>query len=374
MPRAALVATALLLLPLAPLAAAEDGLDLVATSVNAPENTVAGQRAQVSGWFEAQGSGCVEVLAGFLVDDVLVQMNATWVCGNGWAYVAAYLEMPAAGNHTLAFVADVNDALAETNESNNAVNASFRTAPEPYLDAAVLDVRVPGYVAAGESFSIDATVAFTGTPLDGDAHWFGEAYLDGEQVGWGVYFFSDGDRTTSVSITVENVTAGWHWVEFVVDTEQWHDETDEWNNVGWAGLYVHEARPDLAVRILPVEREAVRTDLGPVAPNPWTRVIRVEVCNEGAGVASWGHLSIRAEGRTTAGLADMRVGDNYVDELSPGACEVFSWRWWGYNGLGDYRVLADVEAWGDANQENDHDAESDFVVVGGLNAGVVAWV
>lgn len=376
MTRAALVAatTVLLLFPLVPLAAAEDGLDLVATDVNAPENTVAGQRAQVSGWLRAEGSGCVEVLAGFLVDDVLVQTNATTVCGSGWDFVLAYIEMPAGGNHTLTFAVDVEDALAETNESNNAVTAPFRTSDEPYLDAAVLGVSVPSFVAAGESASIEATVRFTGTPLDGTAHWFGKAYVDGQETGWGVYFFSDGDRTSTVSITTENLSAGWHWVEFVIDTEQWHDETDEWNNVGWAGLYVHDARPDLSVRILPIERETVRTDLGPLAPNPWTRVIRVEVCNEGTGVAQWGNLAVRAEGRTTAGLVGMDVGSAFVADLQPGACAEHAWRWTGHNGLGDYRVLADVEGWGDANDANDHDAESDFVVVGGLNAGVVAWV
>ncbi|HWH08401.1 MAG TPA: hypothetical protein VNX21_04315, partial [Candidatus Thermoplasmatota archaeon] len=285
----------------------------------------------------------------------------------------ARIEVPTAGDHTLAFVVDWSGAVAEDNETNNEVAATFHAAAEPYLDAVALSLHVPQYAAVGETVPVEARVRFDGTPRDGDVQFVARFYLDGAPIGWSSHFIVDGPYETTIWSEAVAVTAGWHWVEVVLDTEDWVLETSEANNVAAASLHVREGRPDLAVRVLPVEREQVRTDLGTLVTNPWTRIVRVEVCNHGTGEAFWGELDLRAEGRSSAyGLAYMDV-HQYLGVMAPGECRTYSWRWTGHNGVGDYRWVARVDVPGDANGANDVDVEEDFVLVGGLNVGIVAW-
>lgn len=128
----------------------------------------------------------------------------------------------------------------------------------------------------------------------------------------------------------------------------------------------HASTPDLALTNLSVERVPVETDLGPVAPNPLQRRVRVEVSNLGDGGADWAMLETWACARNGS-CRD--IGGESVS-LEAGGRVARSFRWNATGMVGDVTVYARVCSSYDSDLSNNDAKTEDFVGVGGTGVGV----
>jgi hypothetical protein len=366
-----ILALALLFLPTALPLVAASGLDIAASAIYEPKNVSVGQT--ISGaWVDVQWSGASQqthVVAEFKLDGVPLGRDEGWIGSAGlYSFICPDFRVDTSGGHEFSAVVSLPDD-AEADTSNNARSVMFYAGDSPYLDLEVSDLTGPTYVAVDDPFEATARVAlhgYAGVP----AQVFGAFLVDGVATSSIVFEFQGNDSYV-VSHSIAFPSGGWHTYAFVIDGADRVVETNEGNNVAERSVYVEPARPDLAVRIVQIQHADLVTDAGRVGPNPWGRVITVEACNVGAAQLPWGEVTLTAKGRST----DVSSGSLiylHTNDLAAGACHTWNVSWLALGVVGDYKLIAEGEAYGEANLANNHAEKADWVGVGGTQAGVVA--
>jgi subtilase family serine protease/murein DD-endopeptidase MepM/ murein hydrolase activator NlpD len=150
---------------------------------------------------------------------------------------------PAAGQHTLQFVADVNAQVAESNESNNSASVSVNiTAPDLRVGSITL---FPSPPLAGVPTTATAYLVNQGTAASGtfNVKWF----LDGVQRGYGGHASLAPGEVSAGNVRFSwTPTVGQHTLRFEADVDHSVLESNERNNTGQTTVNV-VTRPDLVV-------------------------------------------------------------------------------------------------------------------------------
>ncbi|MFC4949069.1 DUF6777 domain-containing protein [Pseudonocardia sp. GCM10023141] len=161
-----------------------------------------------------------------------VGANTTVLDGNSqftWAFTEP-------GTHTVTFTLDVDNFVAESNESNNATSATVDIAPilqvSPKPDLAPTAVTYTGALAIGSRIDFDSGITNHGSADTGvfNIKW----YVDGKEVGaYGSHSGVPANTTVMNGNSQFNYTfsgAGSHKVTFTVDVDNFIAESNESNN------------------------------------------------------------------------------------------------------------------------------------------------
>ena len=276
-----------------------------------------------------------------------------------------------AGEHHLAVLADGSRLVTESDERNNGANATV-VVNASLPDLAVSGLSAPSNLSEGDWAVLGATVVNKG----GQAAWDFpvDFYVDGvfHDRLW-VWGLAPG---SAVDVQTQWIaTAGDHVVIVLVDATQRVVERDEDNNGGSIALSVRALPdPDVAVTILGSARVMLRTDLGPLAPNPiHARTVGIEVANLGAGET--GRVQVALYARPAGALlvpgSATFVGVVYLEAVAPGERAVVEIEWDVTRFFGDVELIAEAyPERPDADWSNNADVYQDFVLVGGTGFGL----
>jgi subtilase family serine protease len=348
-------------------------VDLVILSLSAPSNATAGSAIPVSAMVGNKGNDSAgPFYVGLLVDGDPVAWRFLPGLGAGANVNVSFHWNATSGTHTLTVVADIFNEVPETNEGNNAANATV-SAVRPQVDLSVLSFSAPSDATEGDLVSVSATAWNNGNaPASG---FYVVLLVDGNPVWW---HYQDGlDAGATADFTfLWNATPGTHTLAVALDYYDWVPEVDEGNNVAAQAIHVRALPPaDLAVDILDSSRTWLRTDLGPLAPNPLhDRLVTVEVVNHGEGDARSASVALWAEavGGTPLGNGSrVLVGVISLGDLPAGASKVVTFTWDPKGFVGDVDLKASVWNWrGEADFSDNEDVYRDFVFVGGTGFGI----
>lgn len=273
------------------------------------------------------------------------------------------------GSHSLTAIVDDPNRIPESNETNNKLLRLVDVGPATHNVAALLPYG-PWNATEGDFVPLRGLLLNVGNSTLRDVR--GDLYLDGDRIASRT--FPSLGRNQSASVVAPwYATPGVHSLVFIADPADVINETNEYDNFAQDLFYVLP-RVDLGVKILSVEKEPLRTDVGD-APNPHARrFVRVEVTNYqndtlfAAVVLSASATTRHLEVGTTS------VADEAGVPLRPYESRVVELVWDPLLTVGDATLTARVFSWGtyDERPENDEDSARDFVLVGGLGGATVA--
>ncbi|MFA5860505.1 MAG: CARDB domain-containing protein, partial [Candidatus Thermoplasmatota archaeon] len=346
--------------------------DLAVSSVTATPNPAnVDDPVTIGAVIENRGNAtATDATVRFYVDDDSVADILILTLPPGSAQRVNVTWRAAAGNHTVSVVADPDGSIPESNESNNkglSPKVLVVTALTP--DLVVINVTAtPRDPVPGTFITVKALIRNEGS---------GKA-----PTGFDVALAVDGDVVATQHFPpgmpagyVLNVTMGTslaegtHELTIIADVNNDVKESDESNNDRSIYLdVVDRPLPDLAVRILGVEKASIQTDYAVVGPNPIgaERVI-IQACNAGAGPLTNAIVQVSVEVRDPRDSTSSRdVGTTSVGTLKAGECTVVEQRWVP-NAIGDVRFIAngitpDIES----TMRNNVDTLDGFVVIGGF--------
>lgn len=287
------------------------------------------------------------------------------------------------GDHLFEVRADHNATYNETDETNNALAVAAHV-PWPDLAATGLathwETHPEDPLYADERFSIAATLANLGHLAS--AHATLTITIDGALTfAYAVGPLAPGQATVRSTGSLQGLLApGPHTATMRIDANGTVAESDETNNEATLAFEVLPLpTTDARIRILGVERPTLRTDLGPLMPNPLgRRTILVEIANVGEGPLLRGDLEVAL--RDSRAATDDETGRDSrhvlawspMPRLGPGESVVLRVPWTPV-GFGDATITAHARtgAQPDADAANDRDHHEDFILLGGLGVGLV---
>lgn len=281
------------------------------------------------------------------------------------------------GKYAVRTIADADEEVNETEESNNTRIESFVVGdPDPNL---VAGLHLSGdHVLSGETLRVGWSVHNEGL---GDAGSFAtEVRVDGETVRRDRIEGLSAGSGLGAGITVGPIEeAGFHEIAFVVDVEDEVNETDERDNVRRATVEVI-VPPDPALTVLDIDKQRLHTD---VAEGPANPIAGQEVTLEVANLAQ-GDLRYPVTLEVTACPEEAAIASPAIpgrcehlggellepDEIEAGASMELDWDTAGK--LGDWEICAHIEVHElQLDPSNDELCEETFVAVGGTGLGGV---
>lgn len=287
------------------------------------------------------------------------------------------------GDHRFEVRADSNATYNETDETNNvlAVDASI-----PWPDLTITSIIVArahdatGPIYQDEPYSLVVGVTNLGQLATIPTR-VSIATDGGAPILRTINPLGPGQSAEAWSGHLQSTLApGIHQAVVQADANGTVNESDETNNLATLTFEVFALpETDVRVRILGVERPTLRTDLGPIMPNPLARrTILVELANEGTGPILRGGYSVTLEDNRAIGGTRLLTNGNHtlgygsLPNLAPGERVVLRIPW-DPVGFGDTAIVA--RTWTgtqpDTDPTNDQDRRDDFILVGGLGAGIV---
>ena len=294
-----------------------------------------GQTVTVSAIVDNAGEAAATFLVRLTVDGAHLHARNVTLAPGGWANVTADWTATA-GTHTLAAVVDEADAVAESDETNNAASREV-TVGSPGLP----DLRIrllnatPSVPREGDRVNLTVTVENAGNGTAPESSLL--LSLDGDVLMERRVALPPGARATySVSW---NATAGNHSLHANADAFGEVGESDEGNNQRGQTLTV----------LPPAQADLVVTDLvvSPERPVEGERAsIKMSFRNDGDAAATDFLVRILVDG---AVVNQTRFG------MGPGASATFSASW--NATVGNHTVAAQVDALGDVAERNEANNE-----------------
>ena len=243
--------------------------------------------------------------------------------GNQSAYQAAYLSVPtsvAVGNYYLLFVADYQNQVAESNETNNTASLGLSIIA-PYVDLTIQQPYLSTYsTTPGSSVGLSCYVTNQGNAtasssnvgyyLSADATLSANDVLLGSSYGGSLTGGSYGSYR-SISATVPTATTpGSYYVLFVADYQNLVPESNKANNVSALNLTVVTPSVDLTV---------LQAQVNPTTVTAGSFVTSsAYVANQGNTTAAGSRLGVYFSTDATLSANDVLLATENVAVLSAG--------------------------------------------------------
>jgi len=257
------------------------------------------------------------------------------------------------GWHTIKFVVDPEDAVAEGNETNNEIEDTFciGTCEPQYPDVVVEQIDwTPGSPLVGDIMHFTVHVQNEGTANTSPWTQVGvRLFIDGISVG-DDYVSNIAPGTTEFFDFYWIATSGCHTVRAVADCGDYIPESDEDNN----------EREESLCASTPSESDLIVPQIDWTPGSPLMGDIMhftVHVENQGgADTSPWGQVGVRLF------IDGISVGDDYASNIAPGTTEFFDFYWTATSGGHTVRAVADYGDYVPESDEGNNEREESFDV------------
>ncbi|MFC1964324.1 CARDB domain-containing protein [Chloroflexota bacterium] len=226
------------------------------------------------------------------------------------------------GTHTIEAIADAENSIIESDESNNSRTATFTAATSAPSDLVVQGIKwVPEKPVVGEEVTLTVTLRNQGS---GSSAWSNLAYyLDDNYLTTALISPVNPNATTILDLYWQ-AQAGSHTFRVVADSEQRLMEESESNNTKTTTLSV--LAPDLIVK------DIAWTPVDPAVGE--TVTFTATMLNQGDHQAEPSYLGYFVDGSPR--------GQHYVDGLAPGATVTKTFTWTAQEGVHNITFAADT--------------------------------
>jgi len=223
------------------------------------------------------------------------------------------------GSHTIKAVADSGNAVAESDETNNAKTVAFTPS--------VPDLIIQSITWSPTDPSVGDTVLFTVTIKNqgsGKAGYFSVAYfIDGSSRGYQDVPWIDAGAAVTKTFTW-TARAGSHEIKAIADSNNVVTESDENNNEKTANF----PAPDLIIQTI---------TWSPESPTESDNVtFTVTIKNQGSGRADYPSVACYID--------DAYLASASVNETAPGATVTKTFNWFAQAGSHTFTAIADKES------------------------------
>lgn len=215
--------------------------------------------------------------------------------GKGGYAVTATIYSPNPGINAFYLVADPDNTIAESDESNNTGSRSIEVEGSIGADLSIyssgISFLLPPNANIGDSFTINATVRNTGSSdIQTEV-----SFYEGDPNGGGILI----GRTTITAPAITSQTAAMNWllsagnpiIYVVVDPDNFIAETNEANNIAYRGINTYSTLPDLRI-------DNADASYYPAVITPRTKLaIEATVRNDG-GTAAYSYLALYEGGKS----------------------------------------------------------------------------
>jgi subtilase family serine protease len=298
-----------------------------------------------------QGSGRADhsYVAYYIDDDFLASasVNAT---DPGATVNMTFTWIAQAGTHAVRAVADYNDKLAESDETNNEMVVAFSPlAPDLVIESIVWSPEGPS-IGDEVAFTVTVKNQGSGGAVPSRVHF----YVGGSFIGYQDVPEMDAGATATTTFTW-TAQAGLHAIRALVDPDDEVTESDETNN----GKTIIFPIPDLVIEAI------TGSPSDPVIGDEVT--FTVTISNRGTGKASSSQVACYID---DAFLASASVG-----ELEPGATANMTFTWVAQAGSHTARAVVDSgDMVAESDETNNEKAASLTTIAPDLIIEAIIWL
>jgi len=326
--------------------------DLIVEEITwTPESPVESDNVTFTVTIKNQGTGKADFsLVAYYMSDTLLDSASIGQMDSGATDNKTFNWIAEIGPNILRVIADSNERVAESDETNN----------EKIVELPILpDLTIESITWSPESPSVGETVNFTVNVKNQDiaeAGSFGtHFYIDEAHKGYRVVQEVEAEETASI-IFPWVAEAGSHAIRVIVDSGEDVTETDESNNektVAFSGA----SPPDLIIQDL--------TWSPPDAAAGETVTFTFTIKNQGKGIADKSYF--------TCYVDDTYLYANSVNAMNPGATDNRTFTWVAEEGPHIIKVIADSDEDVVESDEDNNEKTVSFPLIPDLIVEKITW-
>ncbi len=263
----------------------------------------------------------------YFIDDVYVTSNYLNPIDPGATATKTFTWKAEVGSHTVKAVADYDNEVTESNETNNVKTYTFETlASDLFIESITWS---PANPSKGDTVTFSVKIKNLGTDTARSTRVY--FYIDGSSRGYQDVPRIDAGATVTKTSTW-TAQEGSHVIKAIVDKDDWIPESDETNNEKTVNFSTFA--PDLIIESI--------TWL-PETPEESDNVtFTVNITNQGDGRADYSQVAYYID--------DALLASDFVDPIDPGASDNRTFNWIAQEGLHAIKAVVDY---------NDRVTESD---------------
>ena len=199
---------------------------IIETITWSPENALMGDTVTFTVTIKNQGSGKSDYShVAYYIDDTYLASDYVSPIDPGASANETFTWTARAGSHDIKAVADYNDDVTESNETNNEKVVTFSTiAPDLLIESITGSPAIP---PTGETVTFTVTIKNQGTSKAGSSRV--HFYIDGSSRGYQSVPEIDAGATATKTFTW-TAQAGSHAIKAIADSDNEVTESDETNN------------------------------------------------------------------------------------------------------------------------------------------------
>lgn len=300
--------------------ASSNSPDLIIEAITwTPANPAMGEAVTFTITIKNQGSDtAASSRVAYYIDDALLNSAFVNQIAPGGTATKNFTWTAQAGSHTVRAVADSNNTVAESDETNNAKTYAFSTlAPDLVIESITW---LPENPSKGDSVSFNVKVKNQGNGQANSSRVY--FYIDGASRGYQETGRLDAGAATTRTFTWP-AQAGSHEIKAIADKDGWVAESDESNNEKTVTFTT--SAPDLIIETI---------TWSPESPQESDNVtFTVFIKNQGSGKADYSLVAYYINDRYLSSVS--------VDPIDAGATDNKTFIWIVEAGSHDIRAVAD---------------------------------